>query len=85
MEKCSADIVHHEVDPADMPALSGALKAELAALAARPNTDIDYCDIPPLAETFWHQAERGRFHRPVKQQIATRVDADAMNPPASRK
>lgn len=78
MKKSSADIVRHKVDPADMPALSEAQKAELVALAARPDSDIDYSDIPPLPENFWQQAERGRFYRPVKQQITARVDADVL-------
>jgi hypothetical protein len=67
MTKSSADIVRHEVDPADMPAHSDSLKAELAALAARPDSAIDYSDIPPLPEAFWQQAARGRFHGAAKQ------------------
>ena len=78
MKTNSADIVRREVDPADMPALTEAQKAELAALAAVPDGDIDYSDIPPLPESFWQQAERGRFYRPVKQQITARVDADVL-------
>ena len=78
MKKKSADIVRHEVDPAELPALSEAQKAELAALVALPDSDIDYSDIPPLPESFWQSAERGRFYRPVKQQITARVDADVL-------
>lgn len=50
-----------------MPAHSDSLKAELAALAARPDSAIDYSDIPPLPEAFWQQAARGRFHGAAKQ------------------
>jgi uncharacterized protein (DUF4415 family) len=78
MKKKGADIVRYESDPADMPALTDAQKAELAALTARPDSDIDYSDIPPLPESFWQRAERGRFYRPVKQQITARVDADVL-------
>jgi len=78
MNKNSADIVRYESDPADLPALTDAQKAELAALAAQSDGDIDYGDIPPLPESFWQHAERGRFYRPVKQQITARVDADVL-------
>ena len=78
MKKNSADIVRYGVDPADMVPLTGAQKAELAALAARPDSDIDYSDIPPLPESFWQHAERGRFYKPVKEQITARVDADVL-------
>lgn len=61
MKKSSADLVRHEIDPADMPPLTEAQKAELAELAARPDGDIDYSDIPPLPESFWQHAERGRL------------------------
>jgi len=78
MRKNNADIVRHKVELADLPALSEAQKAELAALAALPESDIDYSEIPPLPESFWQSAERGRFYRPVKQQITARVDADVL-------
>lgn len=40
--------------------------------------EIDYSDISPVAESFWHTAERGRFYKPIKQQITARVDADVL-------
>jgi len=49
-------------------------QAELAALAAMPDEEIDIQDIPELSD--WSGAERGRFYRPVKQQITLRLDAD---------
>lgn len=39
-----------------MPPLTDAHKAELAALAERPDSEIDYSDIPPLDESFWARA-----------------------------
>jgi uncharacterized protein (DUF4415 family) len=51
-------------------------KAELAALAALPDTAIDTSDIPELPEPFWRAAERGKFYRPIKQQLTLRLDAD---------
>lgn len=59
--------------------LSGADAAALATLAARPDSDIDYSDIPALTAAQWQDAERGRFYRPLKQQITARLDADVLD------
>jgi hypothetical protein len=64
-------------------ALTPARKRKLAELAARPDSEIDFSDIPPLPESFWNNAVRNPFYRPVKQQlsviheaaIASKVDA----------
>jgi uncharacterized protein (DUF4415 family) len=53
---------------------SASLKAELAALAALPDAAIDTTDIPEVLD--WKGAERGRFYRPVKQQLTLRLDSD---------
>jgi len=47
-------------------------------LAARPDSEIDFSDIPELTDEQWKAAERGRFYRPVKRQITARVDADVL-------
>ena len=78
LDRADADIVRFEVDPANPPPLTDAQKAELAALAAKPDSEIDFGDIPPLTESFWRNAERGRFYKPVKQQITARVDDDVL-------
>ncbi|MDR2837386.1 MAG: BrnA antitoxin family protein [Azonexus sp.] len=62
-----------------LPPLTEKDKAELAALFARPDSEIDYSDIPPLTEDFWQNAVRGRFYKPVKRQITARVDADVLD------
>jgi hypothetical protein len=36
---------------------------QVAALAAKPDTKIDYSDIPPLNARFWRNALRNPFHR----------------------
>lgn len=36
-------------------------QAELAALAALPDEEIDTSDIPPLTDTFWRNAVRNPF------------------------
>jgi uncharacterized protein (DUF4415 family) len=53
-------------------------KKRLAAVAARPDSEIDYSDIPPLDEKFWKNAVPNPFYRPVKQQITLRIDADIL-------
>ena len=44
---------------------SPAIKADLAALEALPDEDIDTSDIPE--GTDWSDAVRGEFYRPVKK------------------
>ena len=45
---------------------------------ARPDSEIDFSDIPELTAEQWKNAERGQFYRPVKRQITARVDADVL-------
>ena len=51
-------------------------KAELEALAALPDDQIDLSDIPEVRD--WSGAKRGLFYRPVKQQLTLRLDADVV-------
>jgi uncharacterized protein (DUF4415 family) len=53
-------------------------KRELIALAERPDSEIDYSDIPPLTEKFWKNAVRNPFYKPVKKQVTVRIDADIL-------
>jgi uncharacterized protein (DUF4415 family) len=52
------------------------VKAEVARLAARPEVDVNFEDIPEIRD--WSGAVRGRFFRPVKQSISLRVDRDVL-------
>ena len=52
-------------------------KAELSALEALPDDQIDTSDISEVRD--WSDARRGLFYRPVKQQITLRLDADVVN------
>lgn len=54
------------------------LRRELAALLARPEEDIDFSDIPATTHEDWAGAVRGKFYRPVKQQLTVRIDADVL-------
>lgn len=61
-----------------LPPLTDAQKANLKAIAARPESEIDYSDIPPVPGEQWKNARRGEFYRPLKRQITARVDADVL-------
>jgi uncharacterized protein (DUF4415 family) len=60
-----------------LPPLTAAQRAELDALAQRPDADIDLRDIPEQLD--WNSAERGRFYRPVKNSTTVRIDADVLH------
>lgn len=62
-----------------LPPLTEADRASLRALAARPDSEIDFSDIPEMTDEEWKNAERGHFYRPVKRQITARVDADVLD------
>ncbi len=57
--------------------LNKAQLEELKALEAMPDDEIDYSDLPPVAD--WSGAEVGRFFRPVKETVTIRLDADVLD------
>ena len=61
-----------------LPRLTEEDRLQLKALAERPDSEIDFSDIPEITEEQWKNAVRGRFYRPVKRQITARVDADVL-------
>jgi uncharacterized protein (DUF4415 family) len=61
-----------------LPELTEAQIANLRALAARPDNEIDLSDAPELSAERWKKGIRGHFYRPVKRQITARVDADVL-------
>jgi uncharacterized protein (DUF4415 family) len=64
--------------PETLPPLTNAQREHLAALAELPDEAINTSDIPELSDEMWSAAVRGRFYRPVKQQITARVNADVL-------
>ena len=54
------------------------VRKELAALAAKPESKIDFSDLPATLERDWRGAARGKFYRPIKQQLTVRIDADVL-------
>src|SRR5216684_5925630 len=51
---------------------------QLKKIAQRPDSEIDFSDIPELTEKFWRNAVRNPFYRPVKKQLTLRLDADVI-------
>ncbi|HEX4180624.1 MAG TPA: BrnA antitoxin family protein [Caulobacteraceae bacterium] len=62
-----------------LPPLTKAQHDHLAKLATRPDDRIDTSDAPELTDEQLNAAVRGRFYRPVKQQITARIDADVLD------
>jgi len=62
----------------ELPPLTEKRKAELRALAERPDSEIDLSDIPLLDEKFWQNAVRNPFYKPVKTHATVRIDSDVM-------
>jgi uncharacterized protein (DUF4415 family) len=62
-----------------LPPLTEAQIASLKKLAALPDSELDYSEIPERTVEEWKQGVRGRFYRPVKHQITARVDADVLD------
>ena len=61
-----------------LPPLTKAQEDNLRRLAAMPDDEINYDDMPALTDTQLAEMQRGRFYRPVKTQITARVDADVL-------
>jgi uncharacterized protein (DUF4415 family) len=57
-------------------------RAELEGLKNRPDSEIDFSDIPEWTDGMWKRAVRGRevlkYWRPVKQAVSLRLDADVI-------
>ena len=74
----SKKLVERTINPANPRKLSRRQTAELAALAARADSGIDYSDIPPLTDEFWKNAVRDKFYKPLKTSTTVRIDSDVL-------
>lgn len=61
-----------------LPPLTAAQKKHLGALAALPDDQINYDDIPKLTAAQLGEMQPAALYRPVKRQITARVDADVL-------
>ena len=76
-EKMVQTIVDHE----NLPPLTENQKANIAALMAMPDKDIDCTDIPELTDEFWQTAKPilvSDMFRPRKNSTTVRMDADIL-------
>jgi uncharacterized protein (DUF4415 family) len=71
--------VKFELDPKNPPALTAAQRKRLAALAAMPDSDIDYSDIPKQTAAVKWSRPGALVPAMNKQQITLRLDADVLN------
>ena len=62
---------------ASSKSLTRTQKAELATLAALPESRINTAAIPEQRD--WTGARRGLFFRPIKKQLTLRLDADLID------
>ncbi len=70
-------MVKFDIDLSNPPALTAAQKAELKALKAKPDSEIDYSDIRPLGDEFWKNV-RNPFYKPLKTSTTVRIDSDVL-------
>ncbi|HET7346750.1 MAG TPA: BrnA antitoxin family protein [Acidobacteriaceae bacterium] len=70
--------VRYELDLANPPALTASQKAEIKKLAAKPEREIDYSDMPSLDDAFWKRAVGNPLYRPTKTSTTVRIDSDVL-------
>ena len=68
----------HFTPPKALP-ISAEERKRLLALSAANESDIDFSDIPASTDATWQGAVRGRFYRPVKQQVTLRLDSNTLD------
>lgn len=54
-------------------------KKKLKDLADKPDSEIDYSDIPPLPEDFFERGKVGVFYKPIKRSVTMELDADVLD------
>ena len=72
------DLVSRTIDPAAPPTLTAAQQAELKQLAAVPEQEIDFTDIPKLTPEFFSRAVHNPFYKPTKTSTTVRIDSDVL-------
>lgn len=77
MSRNANNIVRQTLDPRALPALTPEERAELEAVAAMPDEQIDYSDAPHRPDAVWMRAVPNTPG--PKQQITLRLDADLVD------
>ena len=75
MKMDTTKMVTYKIDLNNLPPLTETQKAELEALGALPDSEIDFSDIPEITDEQWKNAV---LYRPIKQQITARIDGDVL-------
>ena len=70
--------VKYSLDVESPPELTAEQQAELDALAAMPDENINYDDIPQTTDEAWKVTEVGKFYKPIKKQVTVSIDADVL-------
>lgn len=68
----SKKIVRYEFETANLPPLTAKQKTQIAALRAKPDSEIDTRDIPELSDEFWTNTVRNPFYAPATAPITAR-------------
>lgn len=63
----------------DIYKLTPKIHAELEVLKNIPDREIDLTDPDAPEITDWSTAVRGKFYRPIKQQVTLRLDSDVLD------
>ncbi len=77
MKKNAKNMVKFSLDPNNLPPLTDAQRAELAAIDAMPDNTIDYSDAPELTDAFWQLANKPIAEQ--KKQITLRIDTEVID------
>lgn len=70
--------VRYTIDPKHPPKVTAAQRRRLEALAAMPDKDIDYSDIPPSGKRTGWTRPGALVPTENKQQITLRLDAEVL-------
>jgi len=73
-----SNIIKSAMDLQNPPPFSAEELAELKALEAMPDSEIDCSDIPPLDDNFLKNAIRNPYYKPIKASNALPIDADVL-------
>jgi uncharacterized protein (DUF4415 family) len=72
--------VRFSLDPDAVPPITDEERKSLLKLSdEHADQPIDFSDVPATTETTWRHGVRGRFFRPVKQQVTLRLDSNTLD------